>query len=102
MDDGVNVYVLRQMPNGDIQVDHDSCFYPHKLEKKINELAGEEITCEGCDIPFAPGLRQNFGIKAEHFPRFVREIIPKIFTNTATDGSFHLVVRDEMAEANQI
>jgi hypothetical protein len=74
----MNTYKLMVTHNGDIELSHSSCYYPHRFEKKINQLAGEEITITEPNIPFMPGLIQTFYIKKEKWNVFVEKVLPHI------------------------
>ena len=75
----MNIYKLMQLENGNVELSHMSCYYPHEFEKKINSIAGENITIiKESTISFAPGLIQSFCIKKENLDLFIKKVLPNV------------------------
>jgi hypothetical protein len=62
----------------DVEFVHSYCFYPSNFEKKINDIAGEEITTKSFNISFMPGLIQSFKIRKYKMYIFINEVLPNI------------------------
>lgn len=95
----MNYYQLYKLENGGVYLQHGSCMFPLDLQRKINEIAGQEITEHGPSLGgFFGGFVNSFYIKSEFAVKFLKEIAPKVFTES--NGRY--VVTSELAEANEI
>ena len=69
-----------QKKNGQYYYNNSSPMFPVEIEKKVNALAGQEITEWGVE-PMAglwPGFVNSFVIKREFTEIFERDILPEV------------------------
>lgn len=76
------------MLNGDINFDHLGCCYPSTFEQKINDIAGEKITCMGPSAPFFSAFVTTFCIKNEKKDLFFKKVFPNLITELNSNNIF--------------
>jgi hypothetical protein len=98
----MNTFKLLQTEEGDIYFNNLSPMYPTTFEKRINELAGEEITKHAKPIGGLFGNFINtFVIKSEKKNIFTSKVFPNI-SSKKEDGAIFVWDNEEESEGNNI
>ena len=90
----INKYQVGLRQDGAWEIINNSPMFPFSFEKKINSLAGENITGFGIEQPFISGFINSFCILKDKIDVFKR-ILPQIGHSCNKDEGLIIWNKDE-------